>query len=113
MGVGDADGDPAVGRSRVLTRRVPSPSLSRGADGAAEGPLARRWYSLSATGPSPLFEMRVERNPRDPDYDIKVHLAVDQVWVRSRGLVFLRARRRASFSYLLLRPVIAIVRSLR
>lgn len=27
----------------------------------------------------PLFEMHFEMNPRDPEYDAKVYLAIDQV----------------------------------
>lgn len=68
--------------SPIVTRRSALPGRA-GAGGAGKG-----WAGSSdlSTSRPPLFEMHLEMNPRDPQYDAKVYLAVDQVsWGRLNG----------------------------
>lgn len=56
--------------------------MAQAAEGAGEGEVPSSNPSSSSLLPSwrpPLFEMHFEMNPRDPEYDAKIYLAVDQV----------------------------------
>lgn len=63
-----------VGRSPIVSRR--SVSAKRGAGSIGERLTGGQRGEDSLL--PPLFEVHFEMNPRDPDYDSKVYLALDQ-----------------------------------
>lgn len=67
------------GRAPIVTRRGLAVAGGAGVVGGGDD----RWKAGTArlSCPPPLFEMHFEMNPRDPEYDAKIYLAVDQVGV--------------------------------
>ena len=89
-----------VGRSPIVSRRGVSARRGEGTIGQRLRGGQRREDSLLP----PLFEVHFEMNPRDPDYDSKIYLAIDQAsegqragdskqrWCGVAGMVVLHSR---------------------
>lgn len=75
-------GDGAIVRSPIVTRRAISTWTGGGQERRKAGidsmRLAEDEMGYTPVRP-PLFEVHFEMNPRDPEYDAKIYLAIDQV----------------------------------